>query len=262
MNRRNFVRSSIAAGAILGSPTSMQSVAEKKNTRLWYELRTYHFTNEDQRQLTETYLEHAYLPALDRGGIGPAGVFTEVQSQDIAKLYLLVPFSSLQSMADLEKKLAHDTDYVKAGEAYLNAPASSPAYLRIDSSLLRAFVHMPAIDAPEKNPRIFELRCYESPSESAGQKKIEMFNDAGEIDIFKRVGARPVFFGETIIGERRPNLTYMLCFADMQAHDACWKAFGNDPDWKRLKGMDEYSDARLISKITRTFLAPTGYSRI
>ncbi len=69
---------------------------------------------------------------------------------------------------------------------------------------------MPVMEIPAKNERIFELRCYESPSESAGQKKISMFNDAGEIDIFKKVGARPVFFGETIIGERRPSLTYVV----------------------------------------------------
>lgn len=262
MDRRNFVRSSIAAGAMLGSPKALRTTVGKKNTRLWYELRTYQFANDDQRQLTEGYLEQAYLPALNRSGISPVGVFTETEPQGIARLYLLIPFSSLDTLTGLDKKLAADSAYVKAGEAYLNAPATSPAYGRIESSLLHAFVHMPGIDVPEKKPRLFELRCYENPSEDAGKKKIEMFNDAGEIDIFRRVGARPVFFGETIIGERRPNLTYMLCFADMQAHDTCWKAFGNDPDWKRLKGMDEYSDARLISKITRTFLAPARYSQI
>lgn len=262
MDRRNFVRSSIAAGAILGSPDLLRPITEKKNSRLWYELRTYHFSGDDQRRLTETYLEQAYLPALNRFGITPVGVFIETQPQGIASLYLLIPFSSLASMAELDTKLARDAAYLEAGKAYLDAPAASPAYQRIESSLLNAFAHMPTIEVPERKPRLFELRCYESPSESAGKKKIEMFNDAGEIEIFKRVGARPVFFGETVIGERRPNLNYMLCFDDMQAHDACWKAFGNDPDWKRLKGMDEYSDARLISRITRTFVTPAGYSQI
>jgi NIPSNAP len=121
---------------------------------------------------------------------------------------------------------------------------------------------MPSIEVPEKKERLFELRCYESPTESAGQKKIEMFNTAGEIDIFKKAGARPVFFGETIIGDRRPNLTYMLCFDNMEAHDTHWKAFGSDPEWKKISTMPEYLDAKLISKITRTFLSPTGYSQV
>jgi len=109
---------------------------------------------------------------------------------------------------------------------------------------------------------MFELRCYESPTESAGQKKIEMFNEAGEIDIFKKIGARPVFFGETVIGVQRPNLTYMLCFDNMEAHDTHWKSFVADPEWKKVSAIPEYSNANLISKITSTFLTPTAYSQV
>jgi hypothetical protein len=230
--------------------------------RYWYELRTWHFSNDAQQQLTESYLEKAFLPALNRAGLQPIGVFIETQTQGTARLFVLIPYRDLGTLATLEDKLAADTAYTTAAEPYLHAPASSPAYERIESFLLHAFLHMPGIEVPEKKQRLFELRCYESPSESAGQKKITMFNDAGEIDIFKRIGARPVFFGETIIGERRPNLIYMLCFDNMEDHDTRWKAFGSDPDWQRLKGMDEYSDARLITRITRTFLTPAGYSQI
>lgn len=230
--------------------------------RLWYELRTYHFTNDTQQHLTERYLEQAYLPALNRVGIQPVGVFAETQAQGTARLFLLLPFQNITDFSTLETKLSQDAGYLKAGDAYLNAPAASPAYERFESFLLHAFRHMPAIDVPEKKERLFELRCYESPSEAAGQKKIAMFNDAGEIEIFKRIGARPVFFGETMIGERRPNLIYMLCFDNMEAHDTKWKAFGSDPDWQRLKSREEYSDAKLITRITRTFLTPTAYSQI
>lgn len=233
-----------------------------KNQQLWYELRTWHFSNDNQQRLTETYLEQAFLPALNRAGIQPIGVFSETQAQGTARLFVLIPYPDLAAFAGLADRLAADNAYTTAGGPYLDAPATSPAYERIESFLLHAFKHMPGIEAPEKKQRLFELRCYESPTEAAGQKKIAMFNDAGEIDIFKRIGARPVFFGETIIGERRPNLIYMLCFDNMDDHDARWKAFGSDPDWQRLKGMDEYSDARLITRITRTFLTPTSYSQL
>lgn len=229
----------------------------------WYELRTYVFANETQRQLTESYLEHAYLPALNRAKIKPVGVFLEQQQeQRSASLFLLIPFNFIEQIAAINQIISRDKDYLSAGEAYLNAPATSPAYQRIESALLRAFKHMPRIEAPAKKERLFELRCYESPTESAGQKKIEMFNDAGEIDIFKKIGARPVFFGETIIGDKRPNLTYMLCFDNMDDHNARWKAFGSDPDWKAISSKPEFSDAKLISKITRTFLSPAPYSQV
>ncbi len=118
------------------------------------------------------------------------------------------------------------------------------------------------IRASPKKTRLFELRRYESPGEEAGRKKIEMFNDVGEISIFKRVGLTPVFFGEALIGEMRPNLTYMLTFDDMAEHDANWKAFGGDAEWKRIKAIPEYADAKIVSRITRTFLTPTGFSQI
>jgi len=234
----------------------------KKSKQQWYELRTYTHASAAQQQLTSSYLEQALLPALNRVGIPNVGVFTELQPQGIGKTYLLIPFDSIESFTMINTRLATDAAYMTSGKAYLSAPPANPAYDRIESSLLRAFSHMPVLEVPEKKERIFELRRYESPSESAGQKKIEMFNDAGEIDIFKKIGARPVFFGETIIGTQRPNLTYMLCFDNMEAHDARWKAFGGDPEWKKISSQPEYSDSLLISKIVRTFLIPTAWSQL
>ena len=263
MNRRKFVQATMLsglAGSAIPLASSAAFKASARQRQQWYELRTYLFANEAQRQLTGTYLEQAYLPALNRAGIKDVGFFSEIEGE--GKLFLLIPFDTIASFTEINEKLAHDAAYLSAGEAYLATAPSSPAYDRIESSLLKAFVHMPQIEVPEKKARIFELRRYESPSESAGQKKIEMFNEAGEIDIFKKAGARPVFFGETVIGQRRPNLTYMLCFDDMAAHDAHWKVFGSDPEWKRISTMPEYLDAKLISKITRIFLTPAAYSQV
>ena len=121
---------------------------------------------------------------------------------------------------------------------------------------------MPKMQVPEQKPRIFELRRYEHATEGAGKKKLEMFNDAGEVDIFKRLGFNPVFFGETLIGPLRPNLIYMITFDDMAAHDARWKAFGSDPDWKKISTLPDYADAKLVSRITSTLLVPAAFSRI
>lgn len=241
----------------------------------WYELRTYTFADTTQRDLTSAYLEKALIPTLNRAGCTPIGVFTEQPAPPAAqtspaaaseigtpKTILLIPFDSIGNFTTTSEKLTRDSAYQLAAAPYLDAPATAPAYQRIESSLLKAFTHMSTIEVPEKKPRLFELRRYESPTEAAGLKKIGMFNDAGEIDIFKKIGARPVFFGETVIGPNRPNLTYMLTFDDMADHDTRWKAFGSDPDWKTISKKPEYSDARLISKITRIFLAPAPYSQV
>ena len=85
---------------------------------------------------------------------------------------------------------------------------------------------------------------------------------SGEIAIFKRVGLTPVFFGESLIGPFRPNLTYMLTFDDMAEHDRNWKTFGSDPEWKRISSIPEYADAKIVSRIVRDFLVPTEFSQI
>jgi len=48
----------------------------------------------------------------------------------------------------------------------------------------------------------------------------------------------------------------------MDAHDRHWKAFGNDPDWKRISAIPDYADAKLVSHITSTLLVPASCSQI
>ncbi|MFI5161137.1 MAG: NIPSNAP family protein [Sphingobacteriales bacterium] len=260
-SRRSFVKTTILTGAaaVAASTLPHSAFATELNDDLseFYELRVYLLKDDKQQALVEDYLSKAAIPALNRLGIKNIGVFTELKPTGQTKIYVLVPFSNLDDFVKMTNKLDANPVYQEKGAAYLNAPATEPAYERIESSLLKAFAHTPKMAVPQKKPRIFELRQYQSASESAGKKKIEMFNDEGEINIFKRLGFNRVFFAETLIGELRPNLTYMVTFDDMAAHDSHWKAFGGDPEWKKISSVPGYEDAKLVSKITSTFITPT-----
>jgi len=266
MKRRSFVKTSLLTGSLTGLLATVGKAAEKdlsaKSSPELYELRMYTLKNATQQKLVENYFKNAAIPALNRLGSKNIGVFTEQKPEGQTKLFAIIPFSSAKDFMNVENKLAKDDAYQQAAAAYLHAPAAEPAYERIESSLLEAFAAMPTLVIPENKPRIFELRRYESPGEAAGKKKIDMFENVGEIAIFKRVGLTPVFFGETIIGEMRPNLTYMLTFDDMAAHDKSWKAFGSDPEWQRIKAIPGYEDKNIVSRITRTFLVPASFSQI
>lgn len=262
MKRRSFVKSSLLLTSWHSIGSTSGATAFKKTKQEFYELRVYTLNNAAQQQIVEDYFEKAAIPALNRLGTKNIGVFKELNAEGQTKLFVLIPFNSMDDYISSNEKLLKDAAYLQAGAAYINAPATAPAYERIQSSLLRAFAHMPALVPPAPKPRIFELRRYESASEAAGKKKIEMFNDAGEIEIFKRVGLQPVFFGETLIGDMRPNLTYMLTFDDMAQHDRSWKAFGSDAGWKRISSIPDYADAKIVSRITRTFLEPTAFSQV
>jgi hypothetical protein len=267
MKRRLFVKASLLTGSLTGASSLLSEASEsgfkpKKASPEFYELRVYTLKDAAQQKLVEDYFQNAAIPALNRLGSRNIGVFTEQKPEGQTKLYAVIPYPSIKAFVDVMDKLSNDATYQQAGSAYLNAPATEPAYDRIQSSFLKAFTAMPRLELPEKKERMFELRRYESSGEAAGKKKIEMFNDVGEIAIFKRVGLTPVFFGETIIGEMRPNLTYMLTFDDMAEHDKNWKAFGGDPEWQRIRAIPEYADKKIVSRITRTFLVPASFSQI
>jgi hypothetical protein len=91
--------------------------------------------------------------------------------------------------------------------------------------------------------------------------KVEMFHK-GEFDIFQKAGFWNVFFGDTLVGARLPNLTYMLSFPDLSELNAKWKAFGNDPDWKKLTSSPAYSFESIVSNISNLILNPKSYSQI
>jgi len=265
MKRRSFVKSTIV-GAVTATVLPAVGNANIMHAEVpieeYYELRVYSLKDASQQSLVEDYLQSALIPALNNHAIKRAGVFTELKPQGQTKVFVLIPYVSPSQIDRVQKLINSDKEYVAKAAAYLNAPAATPAYERIESSLLKAFPHTILTAAPEKKPRIFELRQYQSAGEAAGKKKIEMFTDQGEIDIFKRLGFNPVFWGETVIGPLRPNLTYMITFDNLAAKDANWKAFGSDAQWKKISSVPEYADALLVSKITSTMLVPTAYSQI
>ena len=230
----------------------------------YYELRLYHLRF-GKEKLIRDFLREVWLPAMKRQGSGPIGVFSVIAGPDSPSLYVLIPHKSLDSVHMTTARLAADTEYQKAGASFINIPASDPAYVRMQSSLMVAFEGMTQMEVPAaasgNKPRIFELRTYESHNERANKKKIEMFN-IGEIAIFRRTGLQPVFFGETIIGPRMPNLTYMLTYEDMATRDKNWATFIADPEWKKLSTTPGFGNAEILSNISSLFLRPTAYSQI
>jgi NIPSNAP len=267
MKRRDFLKSALTASgaAALTQGLTMAAESSDKPVRELYELRLYHLRRGPKQKLFDDFYREAAIPAMNRIGLGPIGVFGVATGPDSPTLYVLIPHKSMDSFATATDRLRSDPEYQKAGAEFINATASDPAYVRVESSLMVAFESIPKLEVPagvaEKKPRLFELRTYESHSKKANKKKIEMFNN-GEIAIFRRTGLLPVFFGETLIGTRMPNLTYMLVFDNMAAHDKNWGAFGSDPEWKKLSSTPGYTDPEIVSNISNLFLRPTGYSQI
>lgn len=261
MTRRHFLSASAPAAAMsLAGGTG--AFAQGASRRAYYELRRYRLRTGYMRDTARAYFEKALLPALDRLGLGPVGMF-DVTIGEPPTTVVLVPHATPESAVSLGARLAADATYVRAAAPFFDAPADRPAFERIEASLLHAFEGFPSIVVPDTTkPRIFELRRYEGPSEAASLKKIEMFNTGGELAIFKKVGFRPVFFGQTLYGTRLPQFEYMLTYENLAEREAQWNVFRNDPEWKVLSQKPEYQDAAIMTGATAVHLVPQPWSRI
>jgi NIPSNAP len=233
--------------------------------RYFYELRRYHLSSGPQQKLCDEFFRAALVPALNRLSISPVGVFSVTIGPDTPSLYVLMPSLSLDTLVTVEVRLAQDADYLKAGAAFLNAPATEPAFVRMESSLMQAFEKMPGLTVPKAaatgGARVFELRTYESATDQDHKRKVEMMQ-SGEEAIFAKAGFTQVFYGDTLIGARMPNLTYMLSYESVSLRDQLWKAFSTAPEWKAMQSDPRYAFEAIVSSITNTILTPTAYSQI
>jgi NIPSNAP len=255
MNRRTLM--TLPVGSVL---LQAQSAAPQ---RAYFELRRYKMRSGRQVERTTAYLQKGWLPAASRASIQTVGLFSAVVAPDSPFILTLSSYPSLAALETAREHMAADAEFQAARDEFDSMTEIS--YIRMESSILRAFPSMPAIEVPPQTSgraaRIFELRTYESPNEKANDRKVKMFGD-GEIAIFRKSGMLPVCFGQTIFGHNLPNLTYMLAYDDLAARDKTWRAFSADPDWQKLRATPGLSDAEIVNNISNEILRPLPFSPI
>ncbi|APQ18093.1 NIPSNAP family protein [Maribacter hydrothermalis] len=241
--------------------TNFSSFAQEKE---YYELKTYTIKNEAQEHMVDDYLKNAYLPALKRMGIENIGVF-KVRPDKFKvsdKIYVLIPFQSLVEFDKLEAMLAVDKTHLSAGAEYIHATHDKKPFERISSVLLRAFPDMPKMKPSKvegsRTDRVYELRSYEGPTEAMYRRKVDMFNEGGEVELFDSLGFNAVFYADVISGDKMPNLMYMTTFTNMEKRNALWKDFVDSDKWKEISVMDKYLNT--VSHADIHLLYPTAYS--
>jgi hypothetical protein len=249
--------------AVIFIGMSSVSIAAKKEGD-FYQIKIYHLKNDNQVSQVDAYLQDAYLPALHRKGIKNIGVFKPIANDtaSVKLIYVLIPFKSVEQWSGMEDELIKDKTYSDAAGSFLNAPSDKAPYDRMESILLEAFpVQDHLLIPPTKNPeRVFELRSYESPTQELAEKKMAMFNSEEEVEIFKRLGFNPVFYGKVVSGSHMPNLMYMPVFDNVQKRNEGWKTFGSDAKWKEVSAKPEHENKVSVSHIDSILMHSTSYS--
>ena len=260
MHRRNFLTTSAISLAGAAASDAQKPAPE------YYELRRYQLRSGTGTKLTDQYFASALIPALNRLGIGPVGAFSVYFGPESPAYYLLLPSAKLEALVTADLELAKEPAFMKAAAPFWDAPAATPPYAKIESTLLRAMEGHPKLVVPataaKKEKRIYHLRTYVSPTNMDHVRKVEMFHH-GEFAIFEKAGASGVFYADALIGPTLPSLTYMLSFPDMQALEAGWAKFSADPDWKKLSADPRFKlDPPTVSNIDSLVLRPLPCSQV
>src|ERR1700693_1257657 len=166
MDRRKFVSASLAVSAfsLAGSAEGLAQTGAASATAEYYDLRRYQLTSGPGTKLTDSHFADALIPALNRLGIGPVGAFSVYFGPETPAYYLLMPSSKLETLVTADLELAKDDVFMKAAAPFWDAPAATPPYIRIESSLLRAFPGYPKVTPPASaapnGKRIYHIRQY------------------------------------------------------------------------------------------------------
>lgn len=223
----------------------LNSIAQKS---FYYEVKTYFFKTLEQEQILDHYLQSALIPTLHKMGFGPVGVFKPLTNDTSAvkKIIVINSHKKLSALSTIDIQLNSDASYKESAKEYLNLAYNNPAFLRIEKTWLKAFKMAPHPILPSlKLPlseHIYELRSYESPSENYYRNKVHMFNEGGEVELFKNLNFNAVFYGDVIAGAHMPNLMYMTCFENMDDRNEHWKSFSASTVWKNLSSDPFYKN--------------------
>lgn len=240
------------------------SVIAKPKPREFYLIKIYHCSTQIQLDRIDAYLSITYLPFLHNNGIKKIGVFSPIINDTSIdkRIYVWVPLKNLNQLDQLDQEFENSNPFGNADLIHLDNKDSSLPFSRIENIVTKAFKLQPQFEKStnlvKSNQRIFEYRSYESPTEEMHLRKIHMFNEGEEIDIFKRLNFNAVFYSKVIAGSRMPNLIYMTSFNDMNDRNDHWKAFTQDPVWKKISTTKEY--LKIVSRNETILMTAKDYA--
>ncbi len=109
--------------------------------------------------------------------------------------------------------------------------------------------------AAEDAPWLYELRTYHT-----FDGKMDALNARFRdhtIKLFEKHGIRNIMYWVPV---DKPNtLIYVIAHKDKDAAAASWKAFGADPEWKKV-AEESQRDGKIVEKVESVYMTATDYS--
>ena len=107
--------------------------------------------------------------------------------------------------------------------------------------------------------RIYELRTYTCEPGRLEALKAR-FRDH-TIQIFNKHGMESIGYWVPQDERSGNTLIYILAHPSREAADKNWKAFQDDPEWKKVAAESE-KDGKIVQKVDRVWMDPTEFSKL
>lgn len=102
---------------------------------------------------------------------------------------------------------------------------------------------------------LYELRTYSTPEGKLDALHARFRNHT--MTLFEKHGMKNIIYWTPV---DKPNtLVYVIAHKDKDAAAASWKAFRDDPEWKKV-AEETQRDGKLVEKVESVYLTPTDYS--
>jgi hypothetical protein len=134
--------------------------------------------------------------------------------------------------------------------------------LALAVALLGSIASLGLTPPREEKPanRFFEMRTYIAHEGKLDALNARFRNHTNKL--FEKHGMQLVGYWTPTDEKKKNNtLIYILAFPSKEARDASFKAFIDDPAWKKAYAESE-KDGKLVKEVISEFMVPTDYSPI
>lgn len=107
---------------------------------------------------------------------------------------------------------------------------------------------------------IYEMRVYSCVP--GGLPALLARFEATTLNIWARIGIRPVGFFTTMVGPHNNDLTYLLAWQSLEERERLWGAFASDPEWLAARAAHQKAHGEVVANIASSFLSPTAFSAL
>ena len=255
-----FCALAVSAIAYVGSTTVQGAEPGEEQASMVYELRTYTTPEGKLPELLTRFRDHT-MKLFAKHGMTNVIYWTPTDKPNT--LVYLLAHKSEQAGKDSFATFREDPEWVTAKAA---SEAAGSLTTKVESLYLTPTDYTPAATvaeiAKDKPGLLYELRIYTAAPEKLANLNARFRDHTTKL--FEKHGMTNVVYTTPIAEPLGGNtLVYVLAHKDRESADASWKAFVDDPDWKKAAAASQVDGPLLVKDgVVRMYLTPTDFSPV